>query len=221
MIFPQGAAPAAERQLTPLLGSVKISERSKVQTSLLDSHLSQFFHLGHEKRESRLFRGFGGDYWIGWWQLKCFLFSPGSLGFMIQFDEHIFQMGWLKPPTSLLCSLRGVIISHYKDPFATVPGSIPGKSLRFPQQTGFLQEIFPFSKPPSLIIQIVRNNHEGWVEEFLQRLGHGGCALAKQNHGWGVSACMLLMTFITWSRDEVTLVDSGMTSKIIRIFNRG
>ena len=29
---------------------------------------------------------------------------------------------------------------------------------------------------------------EGWMEEFLQRLGHGGCALAKQNHRWGVSA---------------------------------
>ena len=38
-----------------------------------------------------------------WWQLKCFLeFSPlitwGNdpeiWGFMIQFDDHIFQMGW-------------------------------------------------------------------------------------------------------------------------------
>ena len=28
-----------------------------------------------------------------WWQLKHFLFSP-LLGEMIQFDEHIFQMGW-------------------------------------------------------------------------------------------------------------------------------
>ena len=34
-----------------------------------------------------------------WWQLKYFLCSslPGE---MIQFDEHIFQMGWLKPPTT-------------------------------------------------------------------------------------------------------------------------
>ena len=30
-----------------------------------------------------------------WWQLKYVLFSPRSLlGEMIQFDEHIFQMGW-------------------------------------------------------------------------------------------------------------------------------
>ncbi len=30
---------------------------------------------------------------------KHVLFSPRKLGEMIQFDEHIFQMGW-KPPTS-------------------------------------------------------------------------------------------------------------------------
>ena len=29
----------------------------------------------------------------GWWQLKYVLFSPRKLGEMIQFDEHIFQMG--------------------------------------------------------------------------------------------------------------------------------
>ena len=30
-----------------------------------------------------------------WWQLKHFWnFHPGSLGEMIQFDDHIFQMGW-------------------------------------------------------------------------------------------------------------------------------
>ena len=44
---------------------------------------------------------FGGG--VGWWELtifqflgggfKYFLFSP-LLGEMIQFDEHIFQMGW-------------------------------------------------------------------------------------------------------------------------------
>ena len=28
------------------------------------------------------------------------IFTP-NLGKMIQFDEHIFQMGWLKPPTRL------------------------------------------------------------------------------------------------------------------------
>ena len=29
-----------------------------------------------------------------WWQLKCFLFSSRFCGEMIQFDEHIVQMGW-------------------------------------------------------------------------------------------------------------------------------
>ena len=29
-----------------------------------------------------------------WWQLKYVLFSPRNHGEMIQFDEHIFQMGW-------------------------------------------------------------------------------------------------------------------------------
>ena len=28
-----------------------------------------------------------------WWQLKCFLFSSRFCGEMIQFDEHIVQMG--------------------------------------------------------------------------------------------------------------------------------
>ena len=30
-----------------------------------------------------------------WWQLKYFLFSPRSLGKMLQFDNHIFSNGWL------------------------------------------------------------------------------------------------------------------------------
>ena len=29
-----------------------------------------------------------------WWFQKCFLCSARKLGKMIQFDEHIFQMGW-------------------------------------------------------------------------------------------------------------------------------
>ena len=32
--------------------------------------------------------------YLGGWQLKCCLFSPRTLGKMIQFDEHIFQRGW-------------------------------------------------------------------------------------------------------------------------------
>ena len=33
-----------------------------------------------------------------WWFQRFFMFTP-ILGEMIQFDEHIFQMGWFKPPT--------------------------------------------------------------------------------------------------------------------------
>ena len=42
----------------------------------------------------------------GWWQLKHFLiFTPKSGEMMIQFGEHIFQMGGLKPPTTSRLSL--------------------------------------------------------------------------------------------------------------------
>ena len=45
--------------------------------------------------------GLGGGF-------KCFLLSP-LLGEMIQFDEHILQLGWLKPPTSGFSPLQGEI----------------------------------------------------------------------------------------------------------------
>ena len=32
----------------------------------------------------------------GWWQLKYVVFLPRIPGEMIQFDEHIFQIGWFK-----------------------------------------------------------------------------------------------------------------------------
>ena len=34
-----------------------------------------------------------------WWKLKYVLCSPRKLGKIFQFDEHIFQRGWMKPPT--------------------------------------------------------------------------------------------------------------------------
>ena len=44
-----------------------------------------------------------------WWLLgggfKYFFFSP-LVGEDFPFDEHIFQMGWLKPPTRLIILLR-------------------------------------------------------------------------------------------------------------------
>ena len=30
----------------------------------------------------------------GWWQFKYFLIFTPKMGEMIQFDEHIFEMGW-------------------------------------------------------------------------------------------------------------------------------
>ena len=41
------------------------------------------------------------------------------------------------------------------------------------------------------------------MEEFLQRLGHGGCALAKQNQCWGVSEWEPYDDIHHLSRDEV------------------
>ena len=40
------------------------------------------------------------DWYTRWW-FQLFLFSPLP-GEMIQFDEHIFQMGWFQPPTSIV-----------------------------------------------------------------------------------------------------------------------
>ena len=40
----------------------------------------------------------------GWWQLKYFLCSPRSLGkSMIQFDEHVFQLGWFNHQLAKPC----------------------------------------------------------------------------------------------------------------------
>ena len=36
---------------------------------------------------------------------KYFVFSPRNPGEMIQFDDHIFQVGW-KPPTRFICRLK-------------------------------------------------------------------------------------------------------------------
>ncbi len=40
-----------------------------------------------------------------WWQLKHFLIFTPKLGEDFQFDEHIFQMGGKKPPTSLFSTI--------------------------------------------------------------------------------------------------------------------
>ena len=47
-----------------------------------------------------------------WWQLKDFLFSPLP-GEMIQFDEHIFQLGWNHQLVKHeLCNLLAVIMGN-------------------------------------------------------------------------------------------------------------
>ena len=43
-----------------------------------------------------------------WWQLNYFLFSPLP-GEMIQFDEHIFQMGWNYQPVLVLLTYNPTI----------------------------------------------------------------------------------------------------------------
>ena len=40
------------------------------------------------------------------WGFKYFEFSPDHFGGWTQFDEHIFQMGWFKPPTLFLLPIR-------------------------------------------------------------------------------------------------------------------
>ena len=34
-----------------------------------------------------------------WWKLKYFFMFTPKIGEDSQFDEHLFQMGWMKPPT--------------------------------------------------------------------------------------------------------------------------
>ena len=51
------------------------------------------------KLNQKRYPPFGGGLWkpcLGGGFLMFFIFTPGEL---IQFDEHIFQMGWFNPPT--------------------------------------------------------------------------------------------------------------------------
>ncbi len=50
----------------------------------------------------------------GWWQLKHILFSPLLPGEMIQFDEHICQMGWFNHQFE--CLVKGLDISNHSNP---------------------------------------------------------------------------------------------------------
>ena len=64
------------------------------------------------------FTGFSGSF-SRWWFFEYFLFvHPENWGRWTHFDEHIFQMGWFKPPTSSewhsVCHLPGVVIQISK-----------------------------------------------------------------------------------------------------------
>ena len=56
-----------------------------------------------------------------WWQLKYFFILTPNLGEMIQFDEHIFQMGWFKPPTSY------PLVTNIEMAHPNIPMNILGK----------------------------------------------------------------------------------------------
>ena len=78
---------------------------------------------------------------------KCFIFTPTSRGFMIQFDEVVF-IRWVKlqPPTERpwpkpwlfrayrrlykLPSYIGIIRSHYKDPYQPINMKYNGMSVQ-------------------------------------------------------------------------------------------
>ena len=73
----------------------------KNQRNVHSLTLTQHLKVGHSKRklvlQSSIFKGenvfVSGNVPSGWWFQKLF-FSPRSLGEMIRFDDHIFQMGW-------------------------------------------------------------------------------------------------------------------------------
>ena len=64
-----------------------------------------------------------------WWQLKYVLFSPRSLGEMIQFDEHIFQMGLVGWIFQIRCSFRLVDETNY---------DLPTSDMQIPTSTYFI-----------------------------------------------------------------------------------
>ena len=68
-------------------GGTEMSEILMCSSSNLNRH-ELFFFRSFLNRESQLGGGF-----------ICFIFIPIP-GEMIQFDEHIFQMGLVQPPTS-------------------------------------------------------------------------------------------------------------------------
>ena len=64
----------------------------------------------------------------GWWQLKYFLFSSRFLGEWSNLtDAHIFQMGWLKPPTKQrsICFFNGPRCYNSWGPTSPYPGFRP------------------------------------------------------------------------------------------------
>ena len=130
--------------------------------------------------ESTQWHGGAAEKWMGWkavgWSawlenlvggFNDFLCSPRIPGKMIQFDEHIFQMGWFNHQLSkslknfrLLCPLN----KKYKKSFQPVKPRINYSTVFFscflPMQLAFLEGLL------GSILWIFKKN---WVQPFPQK----------------------------------------------------
>ena len=100
---------------TPLVGVV-MPQIPQLILPLKIGQIGPKKEAGVQSSEPLLFRGFRHEFWregnlditlslmAGWW-FKYFVFLPLP-GEMIQFDEHIFQMGWNHQPKNLLTTVQ-------------------------------------------------------------------------------------------------------------------
>ena len=80
----------------------------KTAVAIVNFHQLETSKTSHSCLKKNGILGFPGGYFFipffrttnktRWWFQRFFMFTP-ILGEIIQFDEHIFQMGWFKPPT--------------------------------------------------------------------------------------------------------------------------
>ena len=101
-------------------------------------------------------------YSTGWWQLKYSLFSSRKIGEIIQFDEHIFQIGWFNhQPVNFLRRFSGVK---------------PRSPLRPAFAVSLLRGFVAYRRsPPSSPV------HRSVISRCHDSEGHG---LHKQKSGW-------------------------------------
>ena len=77
------------------VGLLKLEFPRLLEASRVEQPDSWFFDVAGEMVKGLVLKCFAR-----WWQLKHFWFSPLP-GEMIQFDDHIFQMGWNHQPVCL------------------------------------------------------------------------------------------------------------------------